>query len=238
LRSEREPEGSFSSNGGATTMITLADVKHNPAFESFMKQGDTHLEAIGFTEHGNRHAGLVSNISRNILIRLGYDQRLAELAAIAGFLHDIGNVVTRHDHGQTGALIVTNILAQMGMDYSEIAIVMGAIGNHEEEYGEPVSDVSAAVILADKSDVHRSRVRNRDIATFDIHDRVNYAVVHSFLNVDDATRDITLNLTIDNEICPVMEYFEIFLIRMVMCRRAASFLKAVFRIEINGAKIL
>lgn len=219
-------------------MITLAEVKHNPAFESFMKQGDTHLEAIGFTEHGNRHAGLVSNISRNILIRLGYDQRLAELAAIAGFLHDIGNVVTRHDHGQTGALIVTNILAQMGMDYSEIAIVMGAIGNHEEEYGEPVSDVSAAVILADKSDVHRSRVRNRDIATFDIHDRVNYAVVHSFLNVDDATRDITLNLTIDNEICPVMEYFEIFLIRMVMCRRAASFLKAVFRIEINGAKIL
>jgi hypothetical protein len=219
-------------------MITLADVKHNPAFESFMKQGDTHLEAIGFTEHGNRHAGLVSNISRNILIRLGYDQRRAELAAIAGFLHDIGNVVTRHDHGQTGALIVTNILAQMGMDYSEIAIVMGAIGNHEEEYGEPVSDVSAAVILADKSDVHRSRVRNRDIATFDIHDRVNYAVVHSFLNVDDATRDITLNLTIDNEICPVMEYFEIFLIRMVMCRRAASFLKAVFRIEINGAKIL
>ncbi|HAH95726.1 MAG TPA: phosphohydrolase [Firmicutes bacterium] len=219
-------------------MITLADVKHNPAIESFMKQGDTHLEAIGFTEHGNRHAGLVSNISRNILIRLGYDQRLAELAAIAGFLHDIGNVVTRHDHGQTGALIVTNILAQMGMDYSEIAIVMGAIGNHEEEYGEPVSDVSAAVILADKSDVHRSRVRNRDIATFDIHDRVNYAVVHSFLNVDDATRDITLNLTIDNEICPVMEYFEIFLIRMVMCRRAASFLKAVFRIEINGAKIL
>ena len=219
-------------------MITLADVKHNPAIESFMKQGDTHLEAIGFTEHGNRHAGLVSNISRNILIRLSYDQRLAELAAIAGFLHDIGNVVTRHDHGQTGALIVTNILAQMGMDYSEIAIVMGAIGNHEEEYGEPVSDVSAAVILADKSDVHRSRVRNRDIATFDIHDRVNYAVVHSFLNVDDATRDITLNLTIDNEICPVMEYFEIFLIRMVMCRRAASFLKAVFRIEINGAKIL
>ena len=187
------------------------------------------------------------------MIRLGFDQRRAELAAIAGYLHDIGNVVTRHDHGQAGALIVANLLTQMGMDYPEIAIIMGAIGNHEEEYGEPVSDVSAAVILADKSDVHRSRVRNRDVATFDIHDRVNYAVVHSFLNVDDASdasdapdapdapdvsRNITLNLTIDNEICPVMEYFEIFLIRMVMCRRAAAFLKAVFRIEINGAKIL
>jgi metal-dependent HD superfamily phosphatase/phosphodiesterase len=219
-------------------IVTLADVKNNPAFESLIKQGDAHLEAIGFTEHGNRHAGLVSNISRNILTRLGYDQRRAELAAIAGYLHDIGNVVTRHDHGQTSALIVGNLLAQMGMDYSEIGIVMGAIGNHEEEYGEPVSEVSAAVILADKSDVHRSRVRNRDLATFDIHDRVNYAVVHSFLNADDVKRDITLNLTIDNEICPVMEYFEIFLVRMMMCRRAAAFLNAVFRIEINGTKIL
>lgn len=219
-------------------MLTLADIKKNPVFDAFIGQADAHLAAIGYTEHGHRHCNLVSNISRNILLRLGFDSRRAELAEIAGYIHDIGNVITRNDHGQAGAGMASSLLLQMGMDPSEVATVIGAIGNHEEHYGEPVNDVSAAVILADKSDVHRSRVRNSDIATFDIHDRVNYAAVHSFLNVDGEARTVTLDLTIEDTICPVIEYFEIFLVRMVMCRRAATFLNASFKININGAKIL
>lgn len=219
-------------------MLTLPEIKQNPVFEAFITQADAHLAAIGYTEHGHRHCGLVSNIARNILTRLGCEARHAELAAIAGYIHDIGNVATRNDHGQVGATLATGLLLQMGMDPLEVAMVVGAIGNHEEQHGDPVNEVSAAVILADKSDVHRSRVRNQDLATFDIHDRVNYAVVHSFLRVDEEARTITLELTIENEICPVIEYFEIFLVRMVMCRRAAAFLNASFKIHINGAKIL
>lgn len=219
-------------------MLTLDEIKRNPIVEAYIKQADVHLAAIGFTEHGPRHVGLVSNIARNILLRLGYDSRRAELAEIAGFLHDIGNVVTRHDHGPSGAILASDLLLRMGMDPAEVAVVIGAIGNHEEQTGDPVSDVSAAVILADKSDVHRSRVRNQDLATFDIHDRVNYAAVHSFVRVEEAARTIALELTIETDICPVIEYFEIFLVRMVMCRRAAAFLNSTFRIQINGARIL
>lgn len=219
-------------------MLTLPDIKKNPIFDAFIGQADAHLAAIGYTEHGQRHCNLVSNIARNILIRLGFDSRRAELAAIAGYIHDIGNVITRNDHGQAGASMASGLLLHMGMDPVEVATIIGAIGNHEEHYGEPVNDVSAAIILADKSDVHRSRVRNRDLATFDIHDRVNYAVVHSFLNVDGEARTVSLDLTIEDTICPVIEYFEIFLVRMVMCRRAAAFLDASFKININGAKIL
>lgn len=219
-------------------MLTLDDIKRNPIVEAYIKQADIHLAAIGYTEHGPRHVGLVSNIARNILLRLGYDSRRAELAEIAGFLHDIGNVVTRHDHGPSGAILTSDLLLKMGMDPAEVGVVIGAIGNHEEQTGDPVSDVSAAVILADKSDVHRSRVRNQDLATFDIHDRVNYAAVHSFVRVEEAARTVALELTIETDICPVMEYFEIFLVRMVMCRRAAAFLNSTFRIQINGARIL
>ncbi|QNO16710.1 HD domain-containing protein [Alkalicella caledoniensis] len=193
---------------------------------------------MGFTEHSYRHKNLVSKIASNVLERLGYSEREVELAAIAGYLHDIGNVISRYNHGQTGAMLAYDILKDLGMDPGEIATVISAIGNHEEQYGESVNNVSAALILADKSDVHRSRVRNPDVSTFDIHDRVNYGAVHSFLKVDTEERKITLELEIDQSITTVMEYFEIFLSRMVMCRRAAEFLDASFGLVINDAKLL
>ncbi|MBU4533116.1 MAG: HD domain-containing protein [Firmicutes bacterium] len=219
-------------------MITLADVKANPVLDSFIRNGNKFLGAMGYTEHSYRHVNLVSSIARNILERLGYPKRDAELAAIAGYLHDVGNVVSRANHGNSGAIIAFTALHEMGMPPDEIATVISAIANHEEEYGQPVNTVAAALIMADKSDVHRSRVRNPDLATFDIHDRVNYAAEHSFLWVNEDRRSITLELTIDTEICPVMEYFEIFLLRMALCRRAAVFLKSNFELVINGAKLL
>ncbi|MBO8128701.1 MAG: HD domain-containing protein [Peptococcaceae bacterium] len=218
--------------------VTLQDVKSNPIIDNFIRCGNQYLGVMGFTEHSYRHLNLVSSIARNVLERLGYPEREAELAAIAGYLHDIGNVVSRNDHGISGALIAFNVLSQLGMPPDEVAMVISAIANHEEQYGQPVNNVAAALILADKSDVHRSRVRNPDFATFDIHDRVNYAAEHSFLWVNDERRTITLELTIDIEICPVMEYFEIFLTRMTLCRRAANFLSSNFELVINGAKLL
>lgn len=219
-------------------MITLQDIKKNAVVDTFIRKGNQFLGEMGFTEHSFRHVNLVATIARNILERLNFPQREAELAAIAGYLHDIGNVISRNDHGISGAVIAYRILSNMGMPPEEIAIVISSIANHEEQYGQPVNNVAAALILADKSDVHRSRVRNPDPATFDIHDRVNYAAEHSFLWVNEEQRAITLELTIDIEICPVMEYFEIFLTRMALCRRAANFLKASFELMINGAKLL
>ncbi len=219
-------------------MITLDDIKKDPIVDTCIRKGNEYLGVMGFTEHGYRHINLISRISRNILERLNYPRREVELAAIAGYMHDIGNVISRYDHGQSGATLAFHVLSKMGMPPEEISMVISAIGNHEEEYGHPVNSVAAALILADKSDVHRSRVRNQDFATFDIHDRVNYAVEHSFLRVNGETRAITMELTIDIEICPVMEYFEIFLSRMVLCRRAADFLNSQFALEINGAKLL
>lgn len=222
----------------AGARVTLDDVKRVPEVVSFVEKANEYTGAIGFTEHGVRHATLTANIAFNILKRLGLDERQAQLAAIASYLHDIGNLVGRHNHEDTGAVLAGRILAGLGMDPLEQAIVMGAIGNHEEPHGEPVSPVSAAVILSDKSDVHRSRVRNPDPTTFDIHDRVNYAVEQSFLRVDEKNKTITLELTIDTALSQVMEYFEIFLSRMVMCRRAAEFLGCAFKLQINGAKLL
>jgi metal-dependent HD superfamily phosphatase/phosphodiesterase len=219
-------------------LITLQEVKANPIVDSFIRNGNRYLGVMGFTEHSYRHVNLVSSIARNILERLGYPEREAELAAIAGYLHDLGNVVSRSQHGISGALIAFRVLEKMGMEPDEMAKVLSAIANHEEEYGQPVNTVAAALILADKSDVHRSRVRNPDISTFDIHDRVNYAAEHSFLWVHEDRRAVTLELTIDIEICPVMEYFEIFLTRMALCRRAANFLNSNFELVINGAKLL
>lgn len=218
--------------------VTLAEVKAHPLIDAYIRKADEHLGAMGFTEHGFRHVELVSSIAKNVLRRLGHPAREAELGAIAGYTHDIGNALGRTNHESTGAVIVTMVLRELGMDPLEIAVVAGAVGNHEETTGTPVNPVSAALILADKSDVHRTRVRNDDIATFDIHDRVNYAVVHSFLNVDSDARTITLELSIETEICPVMEYFEIFLTRMLMCRRAAEFLDCTFHLHINGAILL
>ncbi|ADG82066.1 HD domain-containing protein [Thermincola potens] len=219
-------------------MITLADVKKDPVVDTFIRKGNEYLGVMGFTEHGYRHINLISSIARHVLEKLNYSKREAELAAIAGYMHDLGNVISRYDHGQSGATIAFYVLTRMGMPPDEVATIIAAIGNHEEEYGHPVNSVAAALILADKSDVHRSRVRNQDFATFDIHDRVNYAVEHSFLRVNTEKRTITMELTIDIDIVPIMEYFEIFLSRMILCRRAADFLNASFELEINGARLL
>lgn len=219
-------------------MITLEDITGNPVVDSFIRKGNQFLGTMGFTDHSYRHLRLVSGIARDILEKLGYSSREVELAAIAGYLHDIGNVVSRNDHGISGAMIVYPILMGMGMEPDEAAIVLSAIANHEEQYGQPVNVVAAALILADKSDVHRSRVRNPDFATFDIHDRVNYAAENASVRVDPGRRTITMELTIDINICPVMEYFEIFLTRMMLCRRAAAFLNCNFELIINDSKLL
>ncbi|MCL2766872.1 MAG: HD domain-containing protein [Peptococcaceae bacterium] len=218
--------------------VTLEDVKNNPVIDSFIRKSNEYLGVIGYTEHGYRHVNLIASISRNILEKLEYPHRYAQLAAIAGYLHDIGNVINRKDHGISGGIIAHSILTEMGMPPDETALVISAIGNHDEQYGQTVNCVTAALIIADKSDVHRSRVRNPDYATFDIHDRVNYAVEHSFLWVEEDKRTITMELTIDIDICTVMDYFEIFLSRMVLCRRASDFLKCKFELVINGAKLV
>ncbi|HEV2359021.1 MAG TPA: HD domain-containing protein [bacterium] len=218
--------------------LSLEDVKRDREVEAYLAKANEYTGAIGYTEHGFRHATLVANIAGNVLRRLDHDERQVQLAAIAGYLHDIGNLVGRVGHEATGALLASRILTRLGMDPVDMAVVMGAIGNHEEQTGEPVSDACAALIIADKSDVHRTRVRNADPASFDIHDRVNYAAEHSFLRVDAPARTVTLELTIDTRISQVMEYFEIFLPRMVMCRRAAQWLRCQFRLQMNGTKLL
>jgi len=218
--------------------LTLDEVKRDREVEAYIAKADEYTSAIGYTEHGLRHANLVASIAANMLRHLGRSERAMQLAAVAGYLHDIGNLVNRVNHEHTGALLADGILDRLGMEPLERAIVMGAIGNHEEQTGEPVSEVGAALIIADKSDVHRTRVRNPDPRTFDIHDRVNYAVEHSFLRVDDRANTVTLELTIDTGMSHVMEYFEIFLPRMVLCRRAAAFLGSQFKLQINGTKLL
>ncbi len=218
--------------------ITLEQISGHEGVQTFISLADRYLGEIGYTEHGFRHAGLVSKISYNVLHRLGYEDRMAELGAIAGYLHDMGNFVCRSMHSQTGSVLTYDILKEIGMSYKEIGIILGAIGNHEEEFGLPVNPVGAALIVADKSDVHRSRVRVKDHTIFDIHDRVNYAVERSFLRVDEGARTLTLELGIDTELAGVMEYFEIFLSRMIMCKRAAEHLECEFKIDINGTKLL
>lgn len=214
--------------------ITLRQVAKDPEVVAFIAEADRQLGILGYTEHGPRHARLVAKNARRILSELEYRERDAELAAIAGYLHDIGNVVNRDQHERVSALIARDILGRLGAGCEEIATVMAAIGNHHEEGGNPVSAVSAALILADKSDVHRSRVRNPEFIKFDIHDRVNYAVRKSSLDVDRLTRRIVFDLNVDTNIAPVMEYFEIFLSRMIISRRAADFLKCRFELVING----
>jgi len=218
--------------------VTIKDVKNSEEIKTFLRIAEKQLEVQGYTEHSFRHVELVSNTAGNILKDLGYDEREVELARIAGYLHDIGNAINRIDHAHSGAILAYNILTKMGMDYSDAAEVMLAIGNHDENTGTAVSNISAALILADKSDVHRSRVKNKDFATFDIHDRVNYAVESSSITVDREKRVAVLELNIDTKICPVMDYFEIFLTRMTMNRRAADFLGLNFQLIINGTRLL
>lgn len=221
----------------AAPTVTFESVRENARVKVFVRKADEALAEIGYTEHGERHVGLVAHIAYNTLKRLGYPEREAELAAIAGYLHDIGNGVNREHHAQTGATMAMQLLTEMRMPDIEIVRVMGAIGNHHENDGDPVSPVAAAVILADKSDVHRTRVRNPDMIKFDIHDRVNYAVEKSFLNVNEAAKQITLELTIDTAISQVMEYFEIFMTRMLASRKAAKFLGTSFGLMVNGNRL-
>jgi metal-dependent HD superfamily phosphatase/phosphodiesterase len=215
----------------------MEEIQQDPSINTFIASADKVMEGLGYTEHGYRHANLTSRIAYNVMARLGNEGRMAQLAAIAGYLHDVGNMVARENHAQVGALLVYDVFKER-MHYRDLALVMAAVGNHEEEGGEAVSTVSAAVILADKSDVHRSRVRKSAQIDFDIHDRVNYAAEQSFLRVDSSARTVTLELTIDTEISHVMEYFEIFLQRMMMCRRAAERLDCQFKLTINGATLL
>jgi metal-dependent HD superfamily phosphatase/phosphodiesterase len=218
--------------------VTLQMLKGDPEVRSLVRKADESLEQLGYTEHGTRHAGIVAGIARNILLRLGRPEREAELAAIAGYIHDLGNSISRLDHGIASALLAREILLRLGMDYDEVAEIMCAIGNHEEQYGEAVSTLAAALILADKADVHASRVRAMDPTLYDIHDRVNHASRRSYVDVDANAKTITLELEIDTTAVSVMDYFEIFLSRMVMCRRAAAFLGCDFGLLINGAKLL
>lgn len=219
--------------------ITVQDVKNNPTIRQYMEVGNAFIGNIGAIEHNMHHADLTCFICYDILNTLGYSQREAELGAIAGYLHDIGNLINRYNHGMSGAIMALNILLDMGMNPGEIATIMGAIGNHEENSGgQPVNNVAAALILADKSDVHRTRVRKHDFSTFTPRDRVNYAVSSSNLFIDKSEMSIVLNMHIDTNVCPVMEYFEIFLIKMLMCRRAAKHLKCEFQLIINDSKLL
>lgn len=223
---------------GRARIPLLDRVRADEHITAFILAADEFLAAQGYTEHGLRHANLVGHIAFNVLTHLGHDRRTAELAAVAGYLHDVGNVVSRACHGQMSALLAYDLLKELDVPPRDIAQVLAAVGNHEEKYGDSVSAISAAVILADKSDVHRSRVRKDACIAMDIHDRVNYAVEASFLRVDPAAATLTLELSIDTSISQVLEYFEIFLERMILCRRAARTLACDFKITVNGVHIL
>lgn len=216
--------------------VTLEQVKQSREVTTYIEKADESLRALGYTEHSFAHVGRVSALARQILLTLGYDSRTAELAAIAGWLHDIGNVVNRIDHAQSGAVMAFRILDKMGFDPEETATVITAIGNHDEGTAFPVNAVAAALILADKTDVRANRVRNPDPATHDIHDRVNSSVKASEVQVQDG--EVRLSLAIDTDVCAVMDYFEIFLGRMALCRKAAQALGQRFALLINGQRIL
>lgn len=219
-------------------MITFQDIKKNEEIKTYIKKADESLVALGYTEHSFQHVVKVATDSGKILETLGYDSHTVDLAMIAGYMHDIGNLVNREDHSQSGAIMAFRILDNLGMPPEDTATVVTAIGNHDEGTGVAVNPVAAALILADKSDVRRSRVRNNDKSSFDIHDRVNYSVEEGKTEIDTENKTITLNLKIDTTVGSVMNYFEIFLGRMVMCRNAAETLGLTFSLNINGQKVL
>ena len=222
----------FSLSKLEAVMVTYEDIKKDSAIRAYITAADESLSALGYTEHSFAHVTKVADMAADILLKVGYDARTAELARIAGYMHDIGNLVNRTEHSQSGAVMAFRILDNMGMQPEEIATVVTAIGNHDEGTGVPVNAVSAALILADKSDVRRSRVRNNDAQSFDIHDRVNYSVRSARLTIED-NRYARLCLDIDTDRAPLMEYFEIFLERMLLCRRAADKLGLSFKLTIN-----
>lgn len=219
-------------------MVTFNDIKRNEEVKIYIKKADESLSALGYTEHNLAHVTKVATMAGDILAELGASPRDIELARIAGYMHDIGNLINRADHSQSGAVLAFRILSNMGMDPAEVATVICAIGNHDEGTGVPVDDISAALILADKSDVRRTRVRNIEPASFDIHDRVNYSVTFSRLIIDNECAEATLELEIDTKYSSVMDYFEIFLERMMLCKRAADKLGLRFRLVINGQSLI
>ena len=221
-----------------TKQVTFEEIKQDPDIRTYIKKADESLIALGFTEHSFAHVGLVAENSRYILETLGYPAREVELAQIAGYLHDIGNLVNRVDHSQSGAVMAFRLLQSLGFDPGETATIVTAIGNHDAGTGVPVNAVAAALILADKSDVRRSRVRNTDTSTFDIHDRVNYSVTKSELKINEARTLIKLKLTVDTHFGSVMDYFEIFMQRMILCRKAAEKLGLQFKLMINEQQLI
>ena len=219
-------------------MLTFEQVQNNPAIRTYIQRADESLTALGFTEHSFAHVGMVARNAAYILETLGYPQRTVEVAKIAAFLHDIGNLVNRADHSQSGAVMAFRILDNLDCDPEEIATIVTAIGNHDEGTGLPVNAVAAALILADKSDVRRSRVRNQDPTTFDIHDRVNYSVKRSQLKINEEHTLIKLKLFVDTKYGSVMDYFEIFMQRMILCRKAAEKLGLQFKLMINEQQLI
>ena len=218
--------------------VTFFDVKNSEEISIYIKQADLSLKALGYTEHSFAHATKCAETAGKLLKDLGYSDNEVELAKIAAYMHDIGNVVNRADHAQSGALIAFRLLEKMGMPPTDIAAIVTAIGNHDEKTAFPVNAVAAAVILADKTDVRRSRVREGAALCTDIHDRVNYAVTKTDLVLDNENKTITAFLTIDTAISPVMDYFEIFLDRMLLCRKAAEYLGLKFQLNMNGKNLL
>lgn len=218
--------------------VTIEEVKNSKAVNVYIRKADESLTALGYTEHSFTHVSRVSDMAKDILLTMGYSQREAELAQIAGYLHDIGNVINRVDHAQSGAVMAFRILDNMGAEPEDIATIITAIGNHDEHTAVPVNPVAAALILADKTDVRYSRVRNIDLKNFDIHDRVNYSVKESETIINEEKTIIELRLIIDITICSVMDYFEIFLGRMLLCSKAAEKLGLHFQLNINGQRLL
>jgi len=219
-------------------MLTYNEITKNEAIRTYITRADESLAALGYTEHSFAHVAHVAETAGYILGTLGYDDRTIELAKIAGYLHDIGNLVNRQEHAQSGAVMAWSILNDMGCDAAELATIVTAIGNHDEGTGVPVNIVAAAMILADKADVRRSRVRNTDISTFDTHDRVNYSVKKSHLQINEDNTIVTLELTVDTQFGSVMDYFEIFMTRMILCRKAAEKLGLQFKLTINEQQLI
>ena len=219
-------------------MITYETIKNDKTIKTYIERADDVMKAIGYTEHSFAHVTRVAKTAGDILLSLGYDERTVELTRIAGYMHDIGNVVNRVDHSQSGALIAFRLLDKLGMDPDEICLIVSAIGNHDEGYGEPVSPMAAALILADKSDVRRSRVRSARADSSDIHDAVNYSVTSSRLSFCGEEKTICLDLEIDTSVATVFDFFEIFTTRMMLCRKAAKTLGAEFRLTANGQRLI
>ncbi|MBR3979297.1 MAG: HD domain-containing protein [Oscillospiraceae bacterium] len=219
-------------------MLTYEEVTKSEAVRTYITRADESLISLGFTEHSFAHVMHVAETAGYILTTLGYDARTVEVAKIAGYLHDIGNLVNRSEHSQSGAVMAWSILNDMGCEPGEIATIVTAIGNHDEGTGVPVNAVAAALILADKADVRRSRVRNKDISTFDIHDRVNYSVKKSVLKINEEKTLVKLKLTVDTQFGSVMDYFEIFMNRMILCRKAAEKLGLQFKLIINEQQLI